>query len=154
MTSAKKTNLDKESKVCTLTTCRHIINCTSMSVAAALPKKVNFRSEDICITLESVTNLTIESITWATGCQLERHQDSIVTPAQTHIHTQTHTGKYDTLPPNDTKQSENIMHIYINGICNKRAELIQYLNEHNQQLGTINKSKICKQHKSTKVSYN
>ena len=45
----------------------------------------------------------------------------------------------------DQKQTE-IIHININGITNKRAELIHYLNEHNPQFVTINESKIRKQH--------
>ena len=49
----------------------------------------------------------------------------------------------------DTQQSENIkiIHININGISNKRSELIHYLNEHNPQFMTVNESKIRKQHK-------
>ena len=49
----------------------------------------------------------------------------------------------------DTQQSENkkIVHININGISNKRTELIHYLNEHNPQFMTVNESKIRKQHK-------
>ena len=45
----------------------------------------------------------------------------------------------------DQEQTE-IIHININGITNKRAELIHYLNEHNPQFVTINESKIRKQH--------
>ena len=45
----------------------------------------------------------------------------------------------------DQEQTE-IIHININGITNKRNELIHYLNEHNPQFVTINESKIRKQH--------
>ena len=45
----------------------------------------------------------------------------------------------------DQKETE-IIHININGITNKRTELIHYLNEHNPQFVTINESKIRKQH--------
>ena len=45
----------------------------------------------------------------------------------------------------DQVQTE-IIHININGITNKRTELIHYLNEHNPQFVTINESKIRKQH--------
>ena len=37
----------------------------------------------------------------------------------------------------DLEQTE-IIHININGITNKRTELIHYLNEHNPQSVTIN----------------
>ena len=55
----------------------------------------------------------------------------------------------------DTQQSENIkiIHININGISNKRSELIHYLNEHNPQSMTVSESKIRKQHKIKILNY-
>ena len=44
------------------------------------------------------------------------------------------------------QEQTEIIHININGITSKRAELIHYLNEHNSQFVTINESKIRKQH--------
>ena len=45
----------------------------------------------------------------------------------------------------DQEQTE-IIHININGITNKRTEIIHYFNEHNSQFVTINEGKIRKQH--------
>ena len=50
---------------------RHDINCIALSVAAALLKMKMLEANEICLTIENVTKLTIDSIAWATGCQLD-----------------------------------------------------------------------------------